>query len=566
MATFVLQSDNQRVEHPLREGTTSIGRRPDNDICIRDLTVSGKHAQIVVENDGIYIIDVGSRNGTSVNGKLITGRTKLSEGDRIQLGDAVGWLENAPAHVPPKLDPVPPITGADTLKRPATGVAFTSGPDDASKIIGSARSGTAFDSLTINPEEKLKAVLDLSRRLVGSIDLGSLLPAILDTLFSIFRYADRGCILLQDDDSGKMIPRAFKHRRAEEDATVRLSRTIVEHVLSRKEGILSADASTDAQFAGSESISELKIRSMMCAPLLGLDGEPYGIISIDSQNPLGQFTKDDLELLMVVAGQASLAHETARLVQSHVAKQKQDNELQIAKNIQRALLPTSLPQVDGYEFFACYESAQAVGGDYYDCITLPDGKIAVSFGDVAGKGVPGALIMSRMSSCVQSTLRHVHDVEQAMLAINEHMCDSAVEGRFVTYVLAIVDTVNHVVHASNAGHMAPIIRRADGTIEHFDDDELVGPPIGVMDGYPYDVETHELEPGDIIVIVTDGVDEAMNPAGDLYGVEQTYATIKNGPARAAELGQALLTDVRRHAAGRPQNDDITIMAFGRVPE
>ncbi len=227
-------------------------------------------------------------------------------------------------------------------------------------------------------------------------------------------------------------------------------------------------------------------------------------------------------------------------------------------------MPSELHRADGYEFFASYDAAQAVGGDYYDAFDLGAGKICLAFGDVAGKGVPGALIMSRMSSCVQSTLRHVHSVVEAMCAINDHMCDTAVEGRFVTFVLVIVDTASHTVELANAGHMSPCIRRADGSIEQFND-ELVGTPIGVMEEYPYESETRTLRPGDMVVIVTDGVDEAMNPEGELYGGDRMLAFVKNGPTSAEELGKALLADVRRHAKGRAQNDDITIMAFGRKP-
>ena len=159
--------------------------------------------------------------------------------------------------------------------------------------------------------------------------------------------------------------------------------------------------------------------------------------------------------------------------------------------------------------------------------------------------------MSRMASCVQSTLRHLHDVGEAMQAINDHMCDTAVEGRFVTYILCLVDTVNHQVTLSNAGHMCPIIRHADGTVELFDE-ERVGPPIGVVDGYPYEAETRPLAPGDLVVFTTDGVDEAMNPAGDLYGAERAIEFVKNGPPKADALGQALLADVRRFVSGRAE--------------
>ena len=418
--------------------------------------------------------------------------------------------------------------------------------------------------LDVNPEAKLKAVLEISNSLAGALDVAGLLPKILDSLFGIFKCADRGCILLKDAQTGKMVPCAMRHRREDDDSSVRLSRTIVSRVLSEKAGILSADASTDDAFRGTQSIADLKIRSMMCVPLLGLDGAPLGVLSIDSQDALGQFTRNDLDILMTVAGQAALAYENARLVQAYAEKQKQDTELEIARDVQRQLLPTEFPGVDGYQFYASYDAARAVGGDMYDCFELPDGKICLSFGDVSGKGVPGALIMARMASCVQSTVRHVHDVVEAMKAINDHMCDGKLAGRFVTYVLCIVDTRNHEVVLSNAGHASPIIRHANGSLERFDQ-ELAGLPIGMMEDYEFEAETRRLEPGDMIVITTDGVEEAMNPEGELFGTERLLELVKNGPSEAEKLGKLLLADVRRHARGYPQSDDITIMTFGRNP-
>jgi len=288
-----------------------------------------------------------------------------------------------------------------------------------------------FGELEVRPEAKLKAVLEISRTLATTVDPETLLPKLLDTMFEIFPHADRGCILLKDPESGEMLPRAMKHRRETEDASVILSRTIVNKVLEDKAGILSADASSDQQFSASESISNLAIHSMMCVPMLGLDGEPAGVINIDTQNPLNTFNSDDLELLMAVAGQAALSHESARLITEVLAKQKQDGELQIARGVQEALLPEQLPEVDGYSFYASYDAAQAVGGDYYDAIHLTDGRICLAFGDVAGKGVPGALIMSRMSSCVENTMAFADEIGEAVGAINNHMCNNAVEGRFV---------------------------------------------------------------------------------------------------------------------------------------
>lgn len=419
--------------------------------------------------------------------------------------------------------------------------------------------------LEVRPEAKLKAVLEISRTLATTVDPDTLLPKLLDTMFEIFPHADRGCILLKDHASGDMVPRAMKHRRESEDASVTLSRTIVSKVLEDKAGILSADASSDNQFAASESISNLAIHSMMCVPMLGLDGEPAGVINIDTQNPLNQFNSDDLELLMAVAGQAALSYESTRLMTEFLAKQKQDGELQIARGVQEALLPEQLPQVDGYSFFASYDAAQAVGGDYYDAMQLSDGRICLAFGDVAGKGVPGALIMSRMSSCVENTMGFAEEIGEAVSAINNHMCNNAVEGRFVTFVMTVIDPVAHELVMVNAGHMSPMILRVDGTIEEFDDD-ATGLPIGVMEDYPFEVVRRSIEPGEIFVIFTDGVDEAMNPDGELYTLERMRTLIESGPREADALGQALLGDVRRFADGRDQNDDITIMTFGRTAE
>jgi serine phosphatase RsbU (regulator of sigma subunit) len=238
--------------------------------------------------------------------------------------------------------------------------------------------------------------------------------------------------------------------------------------------------------------------------------------------------------------------------------------MEIAADVQRALLPSKLPEAPGYEIFASYESAQAVGGDYYDCIPLKDGKICLAFGDVAGKGVPASLVMSRMSSVVQNTLEFVQEAGEAVDRINRHMCANAVEGRFVTFTLSILDTVNHEFTLVIAGHMSPMIRKVDGSVEEFPE-EIVGLPIGVLEGIPFDVVKRKLEPGETVVIYTDGVSEAMNPQSDLYGLDRLREMITAGPSSPTLLGQKIVADVKRHANGRPQNDDITLMCFGRLP-
>lgn len=568
MAKIVLLQEGQAVPFEMTTGETVIGRHPECTFQINSNMVSRKHAKIVKKGDQFIVEDLQSGNGTFVNGKKIDGPTPLVHDDRIKLGPILLRFETpegaaAPKPAAPKPAPLPsvPAQAVETNFN----VDVSEGEEDTSTIMGTAESGTSvFGKLEVNPEAKLKGVLEISRALAGTADLNSLLPKILDTLFNIFPHADRGCVLFNDPALGKMVPKAMKHRRAGDDETVKLSRTILKTVLEQKTGILSADAASDSRFQASESISNLTIRSMMCVPMLSLNGDPMGIINIDTQNAFNQFRAEDLDLLMAVAGQAAMSYEQANLLVTAMEKQKQDKEMNIAMGVQRSLLPTEIPKPDGWEIYASYDTAQAVGGDYYDVFMLEDGKrVCLAFGDVAGKGVPASLVMSRIATVVTNVMAFVTDVQEAIQRINHQMCTRAVEGRFVTFVLLVIDLETGEMKIANAGHMPIMIRKTDGSIIEFGE-EAVGVPIGVIDEFPYDVLTRTIEKGETCVIYTDGVSEAMNPNSDLYGVDrlrELMAASQGG--HADELGKTILADVRKFADGRPQNDDITIMVFGR---
>lgn len=565
MATLVVLQGGEATPFDLSDSEVVIGRHPDCTVQLHSNMVSRRHARIRRDGTADYIEDLGSGNGTYLNGKRIESPQELSHHDRIKLGPVLLRYEVEGGVEPRPEEPAKKLYETLTDATGSISVNIANDEGFGSTIMGTASNSGGYGMLDVRPEAKLKGILEITRSLAGSTDLASLVPKILNTLFRIFPKADRGCMLLKNPQTGEMQVAGQKHRRDDTDETVRISRTVLNRVLEDRAGVLSADAASDDRFQASESISSLTIRSVMCVPLLGLNGEPMGVINIDSQNPVNQFKNDDLELLMAVAGQAALSYESAQLLVSRLEKEKQDSELAIARKVQRALLPQTLPQFDGYEFYASYHSALAVGGDFYNVIKLNSGNIGIAFGDVAGKGVPGALVMSRLASVVESTMRFTEDVEEAMTAINNHMCSHAADGRFVTFILAVVDLATHEMRLINAGHMSPVIRKPDGSIEMFDA-EHVAIPIGITEDFPYQVVSRTIQPGETIIIVTDGVDEAMNSDGELYTKERVEEFVKNGSSNAAELGKTLLADVRRHAAGRPQNDDITIMAFGRTAE
>ena len=550
MPRIVLLKDGQAIPHELEAYPVQLGRHPDCTLQLDSNMVSRFHAQLINKDDQVMLEDLGSGNGSFLNGKQLAANSPLAlkNGDRIKLGPIKFRFEDDAKE------------DSDSTRFGQT-MGLEVNEDSNSTIMGSAAAG-GYGLLDVRPEDKLKGILRINKALAGTVEIKNISPKILDALFDIFPQADRGSILMKEPPSTALVPVAQKHRSTTSDETVRLSRTILDAVLNEKTGILSADAASDSRFSASESISNLTIHSMMCVPLLDLEEQPFGVINLDTQNPMKRFTDDDLQLLLAVASQAANAYENARLLVTYLQKQKQDKEMDIARNVQRALLPEKLPEVPGYQFFASYDAAQAVGGDYFDCFMLGEDKVCVSFGDVAGKGVPGALIMSRMAAVVQATMSFTDDVSVAIQRINDHMCHNMVEGRFVTYILGVIDLKENKITLTNAGHMSPVIKKADGSIEEISDD-IIGIPIGIMDGYPYDIIEREIAPGDIFTLVTDGVDEAMDPDSKLYSKERVLDFIRDGSSDPEQMGKDLLADVRSHAKGRPQNDDITIMVFGR---
>lgn len=542
---------NEETSFELTKFPAVLGRSPDCDVQVDNAQVSRRHAQIVEQSGQYFIECLGAANRTAVNGKLLELKERsgvpLQHNDRIKLGPVRLRFESE-GSVPEPLA--------------ATSEGFELIDNSSATIMGSS-AARGFGVFEVRPEEKLRGILKINQSLAGQVELAEIAPRILDVLFDIFPQADRGSIQVRFPGSERLVPVAQKRRAEGDDESVRLSRTILMKVINEKLGILSADAANDDRFTGSESISNLKLHSMMCVPLLDLAGNAFGVINLDTQNPMKRFTDEDLELLMAVASQAANAYENVRLLKSHLEKQKQDEEMKIARSVQKALLPEVLPEVAGWYFYASYDAAQAVGGDYYDCFMIGDHKICVSFGDVAGKGVPGALIMSRVSSVVQNTMSFTDDVALAISRINRHMCHNMVAGRFVTYTLAVVDLQTNRISMVNAGHYPPLVRRSDGTVEEFAGGQI-GIPIGIMDEYEYDVVERQIEPGDLFLLRTDGVDEAMAPDGSLYSSEKVLEFVTKGAANSAQVGRNLLADVRRHANGRPQNDDIAIMTFGRT--
>jgi phosphoserine phosphatase RsbU/P len=546
-----------------------LGRHPECDIVLDAAAVSRQHAQILVDGSDYFIEDLHSRNGTFVNGQVVQGRQLLQDGDKLKICDlSFTFFRQQPA-----ADLTEPALLQNNLNL-ATVLTEMVDDDQAdgnstimSKLDAVPRRGSGAQTI-VNPEMKLRAMIEIAHNLGKAVALDDVLPKLMDSLFKIFVQADRGFVILRSSPDGPLVTKTIKFRRADMEERARISRTIINQALEGKEAILSADAASDLRFESSQSIADLRIRSVMCAPLIDGDGNALGVIQIDAVDQRHRFTKDDLDVLVSIASQAAIAIDNATMHEAALKRQAIDRDLELAHKVQRGLLPAHPPQVPGYHFFDFYEPANQVGGDYYDYVELSDNRLAVVLADVSGKGVAAALLMAKLSGEVRYCLASEPTPAGAVDRINAAFCRSGWDDRFVTFVLAVVDRTTHEVTVVNAGHMPPMWRHSHsgggpGEVDTIGAHEA-GVPLGIDPDFHYLQTTRKLAVGDSVTMFTDGISEAMNADGDLYGLDRLRTQVIAEATNVSMLGRQILEDVRRFVGGRPQSDDMCLACFCRT--
>lgn len=550
---LLLQSGPSAGERfALTKERTVIGRHPSCDIMIPESAVSRQHAAVCVgpETDGVAAVveDLGSRNGTLVNGRPVTDRRRLEVGDELSIGGQRLVLSS---------------TVSDHVLDDAEATMFIDIGDDpyvVSQIALTAQQPVPTGDP--NAAAKLRAVQELGEAIGSAIDAGDVSPRLVEGLFTIFPGAERAFVLLIDHETGKPVLRARKLRTAADPGPLMLSRSLIDKVVRERQAILSNDAVGDSRLNMSESILNCQIRSVMCAPIGHADGDVLGVLQVDSRELKNGFMPDDLAVLASLAGLAARALEQAVAHEDRVRREKLKRDLDLARQVQQGLLPKHPPSLPGYDVFDFYAPAQQVGGDYYDYVPLRDGRLGAVLADVSGKGVSAALVMATLSSKVALALATEPDVAAAVTRINDGFCSQGWEERFVTVMVCVIDPQTHQATLVNAGHLPLALRHADGSVE------LVGAdlgclPLGWDPGFQYNSCTFEIEPDATLVLYTDGINEAMDIENRIYDIDRLVKALESSGGTAEEIGRRILADVERHTAGQVQTDDMCLICIHR---
>jgi len=536
--------DGQMKTVPLTGERLSIGRSSAAELSFpEDAGLSRQHFVFESQGEDWTVQDLGSKNGTFVNNIPLKAKLILKPGDRVTAGHLVVVFAPEAAGAAPGV--VVFERGDSSSPTTSTVVTSLEGALSANQTMVMDRGGAKVSA-------PMQALIRAGQELSENRPLEELFPVILDLAIQAVN-AQRGVLLLLEGDS--LVPKAYKGEG------FRISSGVRDRVINEKTSILVRDAQLDDAFKGRMSIVEQKVHTMMAVPLQTKE-RIIGLIYVDSPFVLREFTKDDLNLLSVMAHIAAIRVENARLAEIEQADRIIKRELSQAADIQRGTLPDKAPEVAGTDLAGFNAACRTVGGDYYDFFPYPDGRVAMALGDVSGKGMPASLMMMALHARVHVLAEDPGDVAAFMTRLNKATCAKCPSNRFITFFFCVLDTNTGELKYGNAGHNPPILVRASGDAQMV---EGGGPVLGILPFITYGEQKTSLDRGDMLVLYSDGVTEATNASQDEYGEERfTRVLTEHRDRPAREIVEAVTKSLAEFAAGAPQTDDITLVVAKRV--
>src|SRR6476646_2894527 len=570
MSELIVKYPDRASDHfPLGRLRITIGRSARNDLCIPDPFASRVHAEVRREGDEYVLPDLGSANGTLYNGGTVQGVIPLTAGGRIQIGETEIIFDDGTYNSSMGATMITDNSGASL---PEATIALASGDRTTSGLLEAIEGARTQPEeivasvTTVTPKAKQGDLLALISKvgitLLASATLNETLEQIVSLVFEAVP-ADRCLIMMRDEGSEDLRVAVARLRdRVGEVGEIRVSRNVLEEVVFKGKSVLTSDAQHDPRFASGTMVLQ-GVRSVLAVPL-GVADKVFGIIYADSPIAEGRFTEDHLKVLTTLASVAAIRVENARLIEARLERERLERELALASEIQQRFQPTAPPHVKGYELqgisFPCYE----IGGDYYDFIEREDGRLVIALGDVSGKGTAAALLMSSLHAAVHAQSASHDTLVATISAVNRYLADNIPANRFVTLFYAELDPGSGALSFLNAGHNPPLIVHAAGTVEQLASGGL---PLGIKRDADYREGRTTLQPGDVLVIYSDGVTEAASPSGEEFGATRLYEVVsRNIEASAAGIRDRIESSLTKFAQGTSAADDITLVIVKRQAE
>jgi sigma-B regulation protein RsbU (phosphoserine phosphatase) len=522
---------------PLELDRYSLGRTLSNELCYPNVSgLSREH--LVFEQTGANwtLRDLGSTNGTLINGAAVTAPHLLQVNDRVTAGQLT-------------------LVFAEVARSAPQTVVFIEKPPSppGSTTLTATLDGLLSDEKEIQGIGHMQAFIRAGRELVGHMPLEKLFELILDLSVEAVR-ASRGVLMTLEN--GELTVRASK------GAGFRISSRVRDLVLNERRSLLVRDALMHEALAASESIVAQQIRSVLAVPLQA-ENRVSGLIYLDSPGFIQEFNTEDLNLLTVMGNMAAIRIEHARLIEVEQAEKLRAQELAHATQIQQSILPhkfPAFPDRKDFELHAAMVPAKEVGGDFFDFFLLDAEHLGVVIGDVSGKGVPAALFMAVSRTLLRAFAQHRATPGECLAYMNSNLTAQSDSSMFTTVFYGILDTRTGELQFANGGHNRPYVVAVDGQPRSLSDES--GPIVGIMDGFSYDTYTGRLSPGETLVLYTDGVTEARDNKDGFFGETQLEQLLSaHGAESVEQLVGSLHAAVQEFATGVPQADDITVLAL-----
>lgn len=410
--------------------------------------------------------------------------------------------------------------------------------------------------------KRLSALIEVNEMIGSSLHLDTILENVM-TISKQVMNADASSLMRIDEKTKELVYQVAQSsvgEKLKQEFRLKIGQGIAGTVAETGEPLLLEDAYTHPKFhRGHDDATGYRTRSMITVPLK-VGGRVTGVAQVINRLDGKPFDQDDLDLFLALASMAAIALENAKMHQQILEKQRLVKDMEFARTVQESFLPQAAPQVSRYRFSAHYTPALEVGGDFYDFIPLDAERTGVVIGDVSGKGVPAALYMAKLGSDMRTLAFTEPSPTAALAKLNDLLAGRSRRGMFATLLYIELDSAAARMTVCNAGHLPPIVRKPDGSLERIE--QAGGAPLGMLPGMRTGQETAVIGPGDIVILYTDGIVEAMNTREELYGFERFERLLTKGPADPETLKSAIIEDVNRFTGLSPQHDDMTLVCFG----